>query len=69
MTGNISPKALTVTGITVTDHVYDSLTNATLNLGSAMLQGTVSGDAVSLNSSGYTATFASKNVANGIAVR
>src|SRR6266542_868470 len=64
----VNPKALTVTGIAVVDHVYDAGTTATLNFGSAALQGIVSPDVVTLNTSGYTATFASKNVANGVGV-
>jgi hypothetical protein len=68
LAGNITPKALTVTGITVSDHVYDGLTSATLNFSGAALQGVVNPDTVTLNSSSYTANFASKNVGSGIAV-
>ena len=64
----ITPKTITVTGITVQNHVYDGTTTALLNFASAMLQGVVSGDTVSLNSSSYTATFASKNVSSGVVV-
>ena len=68
VTGNITPKALSVSGITVADHVYDGTTSATLILGGASLSGVLSGDTVTLNSSSYTASFASKNVGSGIAV-
>src|SRR5207244_4193797 len=59
----VNPKALTVTGITVADHVYDGGTTATLSFTSATLQGVVSGDVVTLSTTGYTANFASKTVA------
>src|SRR5882724_4297209 len=64
----VNPKALSVTGITANNKPYDGTTTATLSAGSAVLQGVISGDTVSLDISSYTATFASKNVANSIAV-
>lgn len=70
LTANITPKALTVSGITGTNRNYDSTVNDALSTGAAALQGVVAGDetAVSLDSSGATGTFASPNVGNGIAV-
>jgi hypothetical protein len=64
----IQPKALNVAGQTVATKVYDSGTMATIQSGSASLVGVVGSDAVSLNASGAYGTFASANVANGIAV-
>jgi hypothetical protein len=64
----VNPKALSVTGITANNKPYDGTTTATLSTSSAALQGVISGDTVSLDISSYIATFASKNVANSIAV-
>jgi hypothetical protein len=63
----VNPKALSVAGITANNKPYDGTTTATLSTSSAVLQGVISGDTVSLDISSYIATFASKNVANGIA--
>jgi phosphotransferase system IIA component len=67
-TANITPAALTVTGITAKDKVYDTTTKATLNTASATLVGVFAGDTVSLSAAGAIGTFASKDVANGITV-
>ncbi|MEI8286416.1 MAG: YDG domain-containing protein, partial [Actinomycetes bacterium] len=66
-TANITAKALTITGVTASNRVYDSTTAATalLNKGSATLSGVVSGDTVTLSTTGATATFASKTVGTG----
>ena len=61
-TANITAKGLTVSGVTANNKVYDSTTNATLNLGSAALVGVVSGDSVTLNTGSATGSFADKNV-------
>jgi filamentous hemagglutinin family protein len=63
LTANITPKALTVTGTSVTSKVYDQTTTATLTGGT--LAGVISGDTVTLTQSG---TFASANAGTGIAV-
>src|SRR5262249_7850009 len=63
----VTQAELTVTGITANNKVYDRTTAATLNLGNAQFQGVLGSDQVTLDSSGYTAAFASANVANGIA--
>jgi len=62
-TANITPAALTVTGETANNKVYNGTTTATLSAGT--LAGVISGDTVTLTQSG---TFASKNVGTGIAV-
>jgi hypothetical protein len=61
-TGTINKKALTVAGITANNKVWDGNASATLNTGGATLNGVVSPDDVSLNTSGATGTFASSNV-------
>ena len=55
---------VTVTGITASSKVYDSTATATLATGSAMLSGVVTGDVVTLNTSGTTGTFTNKSVGN-----
>ncbi len=63
-TANITPKALTVSGMTAGSKVYDGNTSATLLGGS--LSGVVSGETLVL--SGGTGVFADKNAGNGKAV-
>ncbi|MBH2067593.1 MAG: filamentous hemagglutinin N-terminal domain-containing protein [Burkholderiales bacterium] len=63
-TGNITQKALTVTGATASDKVYDGGTAATVNGGA--LDGLVSGETLGLGS--VTGLFDDKNVASGKAV-
>ena len=60
-TATITPALLTVTGVTVNGKTYDATTSATFT-GSYSLPGVYSGDTVSLNENGATATFASKDV-------
>ena len=69
LTASITPKALTIGGVTATSRNYDATTNDALG-GAAVLQGLVAGDdsKVSLDGSGAAGTFASPNVGNGIAV-
>ena len=55
-------------GITANDKVYDGTTQASLNTGSAVLVGVMAGDVVTLDSSGATGTFATKDVGTGIPV-
>ena len=67
-TGNVvAPKDLTVTGVTASDKSYDGTTAATLNTNSSAYDGLVNGDTFSVQGT-PSATFASANVANGIAV-
>ncbi|NEX60946.1 YDG domain-containing protein, partial [Noviherbaspirillum galbum] len=61
---NITPKPLTVSGVTALNKVYDGTTTAALTGGA--LSGVIGGDAVSYSPS--TGTFASKNVGTGISV-
>ncbi len=63
LTADITPKALTVTGTTVANKVYDGLTTASLGGGS--LVGVIGGDTVTLTQLG---SFADKNVGTAKAV-
>jgi len=56
---------LAVTGITADNKVYDGTTDATINTTGATLMGVLSGDAVTLVTSGATGTFATKDVGTG----
>jgi hypothetical protein len=64
----VSPAPLTASGITAANKVYDGTTTATVNAGSATLDGVLDDDQVTLNSSGATGTFATTNVGTGITV-
>ena len=64
-TARITPKDLTVSGITAADKAYDGNTTAALNTSSAVLSGVVAGDGVSVSSQSAVGNFASKNVAFG----
>src|SRR5207253_2894760 len=50
------------------DKVYDGTNKATLNATGAALVGVITGDTVTLTSTGATGTFASKDVGTGITV-
>ena len=63
-TGTITPKALTVTGATAGNKVYDGTLAASVTGGA--LSGLVGGETLSL--SGLAGTFATQNVASNIAV-
>ena len=56
-TASILPKPLTVTGITASSRVYNGTTAATINTGSATLNGIVSPDTVTLDKSSASGTF------------
>ncbi|WP_172600368.1 YDG domain-containing protein [Sulfurivermis fontis] len=64
LTADITAKALTISGMTAQNKVYDGTTGATLSGGS--LDGVISGDTVSF--SGATGAFADKNVGTGKSV-
>ncbi|MBK6594665.1 MAG: hypothetical protein IPG23_19270 [Burkholderiales bacterium] len=61
-TANITPRPLTVSGITAVSKVYDGTSTATLNTATASLSGLINGDAVGISATG---SFANKNVGNG----
>ncbi len=64
----VSPVQLGVSGITANNKVYDGTTQASLNTGTAVLVGVMAGDVVTLDSSGATGTFATKDVGTAIPV-
>ncbi len=53
--------ALTVSGITASNKIYDAKTTATINVSNAVLSAALSGDNVILNTSAAKGVFASKN--------
>ena len=68
-TANITAATLTVTGITAANKTYNGNTTATLQgLAAASLVGVLSGDTVTLGTSGAVGTFASKDVGQNITV-
>lgn len=64
-TVNITPKPVTVTGITVEDKVYNGDTSATLVTDNAAISGTVGDDVVSIDATSATGTFSDENVGTG----
>jgi hypothetical protein len=64
-TANITQKALTVSGVTATNKPYDGNTTATINTAGAALVGVVSGDTVTLSTTGATGAFVDKNAGTG----
>ncbi|KAB1158224.1 YDG domain-containing protein, partial [Flavobacterium luteum] len=64
---NITPVALTVTGITADNKQYDGNTDAAINKGGAALSGVLSGETagVLLSTAGATGTFDTKDVGTG----
>jgi hypothetical protein len=69
MTANITAATLTVTGITAANKTYNGNVTATLQgLTTTSLLGVLSGDTVTLQTSGAVGTFASKDVAQKITV-
>ncbi|HET7330747.1 YDG domain-containing protein [Dyella sp.] len=67
LTANITPKVLTVSGVTANNKVYDGTTADTLNFGSATLNGIVGSDNVALSGSA-SGTFSQSDVGNNLAV-
>jgi phosphotransferase system IIA component len=64
-TANITPAALTVSGIIASNKIYDATTTATLNFTNATLATILAGDAAMLNTTSAKGTFSSKTVGNG----
>jgi len=61
----VNPAALTVSGITASNKLFDGTTTATINTTGAALAGVVAGDVVNLNTSGATGTFNTSAVGTG----
>jgi hypothetical protein len=68
LTADITPKMLTISGVTASDKVYDGTTTDTLNVGSASLNGVVGSDNVSLLTGSAAGTFSQSDVGNNLAV-
>lgn len=68
LAANITPKALTISGVTATDKVYDGTLSDTLNTASAVLNGVLGSDSVTLTSSGAGGTFSTANVGSHLDV-
>ncbi|HVI56281.1 MAG TPA: YDG domain-containing protein [Luteibacter sp.] len=71
ITGSITPKALTISGVSAVSKVYDATLNASLAYTNLALNGLVNSTDtanISLLTAGATGAFASKNVGNGIGV-
>jgi hypothetical protein len=64
----INKALLSVSGVTANNKPYDGTTAATLDLSHATITGMVNGDSIGLASTGYTASFANKDVGTGIPV-
>jgi hypothetical protein len=65
---DILPADLQVTGITAASKMYDGTATATLDTSGATLDGVVSGDTITLDTSGAIGTFATPNVGTAIKV-
>jgi hypothetical protein len=68
LTAAITPKPLTITGISANNKVYDSTTLAYLTNGTLGLSGVVGSDVITLKGKATAGTFADTNVNNSIAV-
>ncbi|HTY36645.1 MAG TPA: YDG domain-containing protein [Bacteroidota bacterium] len=64
-TASITPKNLTVSGVTASDKPYDGTTTAALNTGAAALVGVVTGNDVTLNLASASGSFNDKNAGSG----
>jgi gliding motility-associated-like protein len=64
-TASIAHAILTISGVTANNKIYDGTRLATLNIGNAALTGVISGDNVTLISSGVTGSFDNEYVGNG----
>ena len=63
--GQITPKTLTVIGLTAENKISDGTTDASINTSGADLAGMVGGDDVSLNTASAAAAFADSNAGAG----
>jgi len=61
----VDPKALTASGITASNKVYDGITDAALNTNSATLVGVLAGDVVTLDTTFVSGDFADETVGSG----
>src|SRR5213075_1945507 len=68
LTADITAKNLTINGALANNKQYDGNTTATVDFSGASLVGVIGLDTVSINSSGYSASFATKTVGTAKAV-
>jgi filamentous hemagglutinin family protein len=68
LTAAITPATLTISGVTAASKIYDGTTSDTLNTGTALLQGVLGSDIVTLNTGAAAGTFSTSNVGNNLAV-
>ncbi|MDR2865970.1 MAG: YDG domain-containing protein [Methanomassiliicoccaceae archaeon] len=61
VTASITPKELTISGISVLDKEYDGTTTASLT-GTAALEGTIAGDDIGFSDENTTANFSDRNI-------
>jgi hypothetical protein len=61
----VNPKALTVSGITTSNKIYDGITDAALHTNSAALAGVLAGDVVALDTTFVSGDFADETVGSG----
>jgi filamentous hemagglutinin family protein len=66
-TARITPRELSVSGITASDKVYDGNTTAVVSAVSAVLRNAVAGDSVAVSTHNAQGNFADKDVARGAA--
>lgn len=59
---------VTISGLAVSNKVFDGTSAAALNFTGVTLNGVVNDDAIGLNQTGYTANFATTNAGNNLAV-
>ena len=67
-TADITQKGLLITGAKGVDKAYDTNTTATVDFTSAVLDSVVAGDVVTINTTGYSASFAAAAVADSVAI-
>ncbi|OYU79721.1 MAG: hypothetical protein CFE23_12510 [Flavobacterium sp. BFFFF1] len=68
LTANITPKAVSISGVTVNNKSYDNSNTAVLNLGSATVIGVISPDVVAVDAALATALFDTTDAGTSIGV-
>ncbi len=66
--GAITPKPLSITGVTTANRQYDATNVAVINTSNAALAGVIDGDFVALNTTGAAGAFVTKNAGSNIEV-
>lgn len=64
----VAKAGVTISGLAVSNKVFDGTSTATLNFTGVTLNGGVNGDSIALNNTGYTANFSTTNAGNNLAV-